>query len=44
MISERNALNARKAYDVLRFRHRVPMSKAQSEALDTTMNNCEAID
>jgi hypothetical protein len=33
--AERNALNARKAYDgVLRFRDRVPMSKAQSEALD----------
>ena len=31
-------------HHVLRFGNRVPMSKAQSEALDTTMNNCEGID
>ena len=36
--AERNALNARKAYDgVLRFRDRVQMSEAESGALDRKM-------
>ena len=35
---QRNTWNARKAYDaVLRFRERVQMSKAESEALDSEM-------